>query len=419
MVKKEPTEFVAVYLRTQSASSQTLLRNYEALKTKMRIEEIRVRTAGIQSSIRNAFISFEEMTLSVVRIRADKGGHPLYGYGFCSNGRYSQDEIISKRFAPRILSAPPDILLDEDGVPDPFRIWDVFMQNEKPGGHGDRAVAAGALYMAVWDLTSKIREMPLWCLLSENYNGGKSDEEVLVYPGGGYYYPGKEIKGLQDEFRGYLDQGYRYLKMKIGGESLNTDMKRIEAAARVMEGPEFLAVDANARFNLNKAKEYGRAMEPLRLFWYEEPLDPEDFDGHARLVESYEPSLATGENLFSRHSVRNLLRHGGLRSDRDWIQLDPALAYGLTEYLRVIELVEEHGWSRKRLIPHGGHQLSLNIAAGLQTGGSESYPGVFQPFGGFADDIPVINGYTRPHDTPGLGIERKRELHEKILELMD
>ena len=89
------------------------------------------------------------------------------------------------------------------------------MQNEKPGGHGDRAVAAGALDMAVWDLTSKIREMPLWFLLSEKYNGGQSDEEVLVYPGGGYYYPGKEIKGLQDEFRGYLDQGYRYLKMKI------------------------------------------------------------------------------------------------------------------------------------------------------------------------------------------------------------
>ena len=98
----------------------------------MRIEEIRVRTAGIQSAIRNAFISFQEMTLSVVRIRIDKEDHPLYGYGFCSNGRYSQDEIISKRFVPRILSAPPETLLDEDGLPDPFSIWDVFMQNEKP-----------------------------------------------------------------------------------------------------------------------------------------------------------------------------------------------------------------------------------------------------------------------------------------------
>ena len=89
------------------------------------------------------------------------------------------------------------------------------------------------------------------------------------------------------------------------------------------------------------------------------------------------------------------------------------------EYLRVIELVKEHGWSRRRLIPHGGHQLSLDIAGGLQTGGSESYPGVFQPFGGFADDIPVINGYTRLHNSPGIGIELKQELHQRILELMD
>ena len=157
----------------------------------MRIDEIRVRTAGIQSPIRNSVISFNEMTLSVVRIRTEKNGHPLFGYGFSSNGRYAQNEIISKRFTPRILSTDPEMLLGEDGVLDPFKIWDVFMQNEKPGGHGDRAVAAGALDMAIWDLTAKIREIPLWRLLSKCYNSGEWDEEVLVYPGGGYYYPGK------------------------------------------------------------------------------------------------------------------------------------------------------------------------------------------------------------------------------------
>jgi len=385
----------------------------------MRIEEIRVRKAGIQSSIRNAFISFSEMTLSVVRIRFDHGGKTVDGYGFCSNGRYAQNEIIEQRFTPRILASNPDHLLDESGLPDPLKIWDAFMQNEKPGGHGDRAVAAGALDMAVWDGVAKLAEKPLWQLLSERFNQGQSDEEVLVYPGGGYYYPGKEISGLQEEFKRYLDQGYRYLKMKIGGEVLSTDMRRIEGAIDVMEGPGFLAVDANARFDLETALAYGREMESLGLFWYEEPLDPEDFLGHSILVENYSGSLATGENLFSRHGLLNLLRHGGLRPDRDWIQLDPALAYGLTEYLRVIDILENHGWSRRRLIPHGGHQLALNAAAGLQLGGSESYPGVFHPFGGFADNIPVNQGRTRLHDTPGIGIELKPELHSKILELME
>ena len=111
---------------------------------------------------------------------------------------------------------------------------------------------------------------------------------------------------------------------------------------------------------------------------------------------------------------RNLIRYGGMRPDRDWIQLDPALSYGLTEYLRFIAAVEAHGWSRRRLIPHGGHQLALNIAAGLQTGGSESYPGVFQPYGGFADDIPIVDGYVRLPEEPGIGMELKRTMFAEM-----
>ena len=85
--------------------------------------------------------------------------------------------------------------------------------------------------------------------------------------------------------------------------------------------------------------------------------------------------------------------------------MGPALAYGLTEYLRVLEMAGQMGWSRRRFIPHGGHQLALNIAAGLQTGGSESYPGVFQPYGGFADNIPIEGGHVTLPDMPGIGME--------------
>lgn len=112
------------------------------------------------------------------------------------------------------------------------------------------------------------------------------------------------------------------------------------------------------------------------------------------------------------------MRYAGLRPEREWIQIDPALAYGLTEYLRILDMLAEHGWSRRRLISHGGHQLALNMAAGLQLGGSESYPLVFQPFGGFADDIPVENGYVRLPDTPGLGVERKPALYRELKKLL-
>ncbi|WP_416143740.1 hypothetical protein [Planococcus koreensis] len=73
-------------------------------------------------------------------------------------------------------------------------------------------------------------------------------------------------------------------------------------------------------------------------------------------------------------------------------------------------MLKEHGWSSRRCIPHGGHQLSLNIAAGLGLGGNESYPGIFQPFGGFADDIPVVDGYVGLPDVPGIGFETKAPL---------
>jgi ABC-type oligopeptide transport system ATPase subunit len=117
-----------------------------------------------------------------------------------------------------------------------------------------------------------------------------------------------------------------------------------------------------------------------------------------------------GENLFSMQDARNLVRHAGMRPDRDWLQFDCALSYGLVEYLRTLDMLREHGWSPRRCIPHGGHQLSLNIAAGLGLGGNESYPDVFGPFGGFADGYAVSNSYVALPDVPGIGFEAKADL---------
>ena len=379
----------------------------------MKITNIREATAPIASEIRNAYISFSTMTVSLVAVETDvlREGRPVIGYGFTSNGRYAQGGILRERFIPRVLAADWRSLIDarQDNL-DPEAIWRAFMANEKPGGHGDRAHAAGGLDMAVWDAVAKIAGRPLWRLLAERYNGGRYDERVLVYPGGGYYYPGKELEGLRSEMRGYRDQGYKIVKMKIGEADLATDLKRIEAVIGVAGEGGNVAVDGNGRFSLETALAYGKAIEPYGLIWYEEPGDPLDFRLTAVLAEHYAGALATGENLFSAIDGRNLLRYGGLRPALDWVQLDPALGYGLTEYLRFIDVVEGMGWSRRRLIPHGGHQLALNIAAGLQTGGSESYPGVFQPYGGFADDLRLVDGYARPHEEPGIGVELRRNM---------
>ena len=343
---------------------------------------------------------------------------PLVGYGFNSNGRYSAGEILRRRAIPRLLDADPDSLLDEAGDLDPTRAWPIMMNNEKPGGHGERSVAIGVLDMALFDLAAKIAGQPLYRYLSERYGDGQPDDSVFVYAAGGYYAPGKTISDLQDEMRRFLDMGYSVVKMKIGGTDLADDLKRIEAVLEVLDGDgSRLAVDVNGRFDLQTALDYGRAIEPYNLFWYEEIGDPLDYRLNAIVSEHYSGPIATGENLFSVQDARNLIRYGGMRPDRDYIQVDPALSYGLTEYLRVQQMLREHGWSSRRCIPHGGHQFSLHIAAALKLGGNESYPGEFQPTGGFADDAVVSNSRVGLTEIPGIGFEAKSAFYKVLREL--
>ena len=379
----------------------------------MRIVDIRETVVPIKSQIRNAFIDFSQMTVSVLALVTDvlRDGKPVVGFGFNSNGRYAPSGLLRDRFIPRLKAANSRALLNDAGDNfEPARVWDVLMRNEKPGGHGERSVAVGVVDMAVWDAVAKMAGVPLYRLLADRYRGGVVDAKVFVYAAGGYYYPDKDLTALQNEMSGYLGLGYSVVKIKIGGAPLAEDLRRIEAVLKILKTPDQLAVDANGRFDLDTAIAYARALAPYKLRWYEEPGDPLDYDLQAKLAPHYAGPMATGENLFSMQDARNLIRYAGLRSDRDVLQFDCALSYGLVEYLRILDMLKEHDWSPMRCIPHGGHQMSLNIAAGLGLGGNESYPGIFQPFGGFADGIPVENSYVRLPDIPGIGFEAKNEL---------
>ncbi|ANS26343.1 L-alanine-DL-glutamate epimerase-like enolase superfamily enzyme [Rhodococcus percolatus] len=383
----------------------------------MKIISVHEGIVPISSSIRNAWIDFSKMDCSIVAVVSDvmRDGEPIVGYGFNSNGRYSAGEILRRRAIPRLLDADPEALLDEAGDLDPTRAWEIMMKNEKPGGHGERSVAVGVMDMALFDLAAKIADKPLYRYLSDKYGDGRPDDSVFVYAAGGYYAPGKTLKDLQDEMRGFLDMGYNVVKMKIGGADLAEDLERIDAVLEVLDGDgSRLAVDVNGRFDLATALEYGKAIEPYNLFWYEEVGDPLDYRLNAVLSENYSGRIATGENLFSLQDARNLIRYGGMRPDRDIIQVDPALSYGLTEYLRVQEMLKDHGWSSRQCIPHGGHQFSLHIAAALKLGGNESYPGEFQPTGGFADGAVVENSRVGLTEIPGIGFEGKAAFYKVL-----
>ncbi len=381
----------------------------------MRIVEIREQAVPIRSAIRNAYIDFAKMDVAVVAVVTDvvRDGRRVVGYGFNSNGRYAPIGLLRERFIPRIMEAPPESLLSDDGENvDPHKIWAAMMTGEKPGGHGERSVAVGTIDMAVWDAVAKIegcRSTGCWRIVTVvawSTSGSGST------PPGAITSPAKTLPPSRMRCAAIWPWATTTVKMKIGGAPLSEDLKRIEAVLEVVGEGKNLAVDANGRFDLPTAIAYAEALAPYGLRWYEEAGDPLDYALQAQLGNHYDGPMATGENLFSMPDARNLIRYGGMRPDRDVLQFDCALSYGLVEYLRTLEMLEEHGWSARRVVPHGGHQMSLNMAAGLGLGGNESYPGIFQPFGGFADGIAVEDGYVELPQAPGIGFEEKADLYE-------
>src|SRR3982750_1778484 len=387
----------------------------------MKIVDIAEVTKPIASAIANAYIDFSKMNLSLVAVITDveRDGRRVVGYGFNSNGRYGQGGLIRERFAPRLLDIEPKALMNDAGDNlDPDRVWLAMMSNEKPGGHGERSVAVGTLDMAVWDAIAKIAGKPLFRLLAERHEV-TAHPRVFVYAAGGYYYPGKGLSTLRGEMRSYLDRGYNVVKMKIGGASIAEDRQRIEAVLEEIGSQARLAVDANGRFDLETAIAYAKMLRDYPLFWYEEIGDPLDFALQAAMTEFYPRPMATGENLFSHQDARNLLRYGGMRPDRDWLQFDCALSYGLVEYLRTLGMLKTHGWSPRRCIPHGGPPMPLVIAGGLGRGGNESYPDLFQPYGGFPDGVKVENSHIVMPELPGIGFEGKSDLIKVMRELAE
>ena len=389
----------------------------------MRIVSAHEGVIPISSSMSNAFIDFSTMDCSILALVSDVvvDGKPLVGYGFNSNGRYSAGEILRRRILPRLMDAPEGALLDEAGNLSPSLAWDTMMRNEKPGGHGERSVAVGVVDMALHDLAAKIAGIPLYRWISDQYGDGDPDESVFVYAAGGYYAPGKSDRDLQDEMRRFLDAGYDVVKMKIGGAPLDRGpaaSSRPSWRSSMATAHGSPSTSTAASTSTPRSSTRGRST-------------PTTCSGTRRSATRW----TTGSTRPSPSTTRTRSRPGRTSSrcrtpatSSGTAACDPtattsrstprsATASSSTE--RIQDMLAQHGWSSRRCIPHGGHQFSLHIAAALKLGGNESYPGEFQPTGGFADDAVVEGSRVALDDRPGIGFEGKanflkvlRELHE-------
>lgn len=378
----------------------------------MRIVDIREKTVPI-SRYADPAIAPASLTTSLIAVVSDVRGDdgPFTGYGFASVGRFAQGGMIRERFAPRLMAAAPDELIDVDGhAIDPGKAWSIMMQGEKPGGHGERCVAVGALDMALWDLAAKAREEPLHRVIAKKFGRSTDGGPIPVYAGGGYYYPDNDIDRLKEEVAHFADLGLDRVKIKIGSAAIADDIKRIEAVLAIVGSGKRLAVDAMNSYERSDASATSQAIEAFDLAWFEDICDPLDYETHKHIAEIYRPPISAGEALFSAVDARNLRLYGGLRPRHDVLTFDPAHCYGLPEYVRIIEDYETHGWSGRDFQPHGGHLYGLHVAAGLGLGGCECNPSSFQPFGGFGDGDVINGGMISPPKAPGIGFETRSAL---------
>lgn len=384
----------------------------------MKIVEVREMPVRLSGNIANAVVDFSRHTVSLVALVSDvmRNGRPVTGFAFNSIGRFAQSGIIRERLIPRVMSASPDTYLGADGSLSPVALCKVLMKDEKPGGHGDRASAMAAIELAAWDLLAKLDDQPAANAIAKAF-GRIPDNRVSVYAAGGYYYPEGGADRLREELKAYQEMGFTQFKMKVGGVPLKEDIARLETAVNQAGSGSCISVDANGRFGLEDAISLGERLKPYHLRWYEEAGDPLDYDLNRQVIAAYQGPVATGENLFSVPDVRNLLRHGGMRPGIDIFQMDAGLSYGLTEYAGMIALMEASGFSRAMAYPHGGHLLNLHIVAGLNLGGCEAYPAVFQPFGGYLPGLPITEGMIAVPQQPGFGLEAKPELRPYIDQL--
>jgi len=263
-------------------------------------------------------------------------GKAVVGYGLASVARFAQGGLMRERFMPRLLNAPDGALIDEEGMNlDPFRAWETMMTGEKPGGHGERCVAVGALDMAIWDAAAKIAKLPLYHYLARRL-GRKATTEigarVRVYGAGGYVYPEDDIARLSEEVHRFAELGFTHVKIKIGSVGLSQDRKRIEAAAKQLPGgAAHLAVDAIYAYNAKTAPTAASMLAPFALWWFEDICDPLDFETQAASSPTTQvrlPRVRRSSRWRKRH--RRLISSRDCATARDRLSLaqSPAWAFG-------------------------------------------------------------------------------------------
>jgi L-alanine-DL-glutamate epimerase-like enolase superfamily enzyme len=343
--------------------------------------------------IRNGKYTYTTVILNLVHVQTNDGLTGIGWGGGMVSGR--PGEVVCglvEHFKP--------VLIGED----PFnyrRIWHNMWQPKIVGRRGTTTQVISAIDIALWDLMGKALGKSVHKLL------GAYTDRIPAYIAGGYYEEGKGLKELAQEMEDNLELGARAVKMKIGGVSIREDVERVRVARQAI-GPEIkLLVDANNAYTAYQAAEMARKMEPYDVFWFEEPVAPDDYRGHAQVARASSIPVATGENEYTRYGFRDLIEHEAAAI----FNPDAQVLGGITEFMQVAALASAHDL---HIAPHGAQEIHIHLVTAIPNGLIlEVYRETVDPLRGqiFQDRLRLdADGYVTVPGRPGLGIEPNYDL---------
>jgi L-alanine-DL-glutamate epimerase-like enolase superfamily enzyme len=304
----------------------------------------------------------------VVRVHTDEGitgiGHVDPGSAFRADERGNLRAagptlVVQKEFAPSLAGEDP---LDTE------RLWHKMFASTYRKGWGmsgwsrnDIMTAIAAVDMALWDVKGKAVKLPLYKLL------GASRTRVQCYVAGGYYREGKTIRHLAAECRRYVRDGFKAIKMRVGGASLEEDVERVRAVREAV-GPDVkLMLDANGAYDFEAALQAAKAYMPMDIFWFEEPVRwYDEIGGSKRLSECTGIPIAAGEQARNRWEAADLLAHAGIR----FMQFDCMNSGGPSEWLKVAAMCSALDIP---MAPHHGPNIHAHMVAAVPNGAFVEY----------------------------------------------
>jgi len=368
-------------------SSAALPQSPPAIKI-TEIKFLRLRYPGKTPRKRNATIESGGGSpgMTQLEVHTDSG---IVGRSIPAGGQ----ELITSQLLPRIAGMNPFHV---------EAIWDrMYRLNRKPVAKGLYIAAMGSVDIAIWDIVGKALNMPLYQVL------GAFSEKIRVYAAGGYYEEGKGIKELVKEMEGYVSEGFRAVKMKVGGEPMDMDAERVRAVREAI-GPKIdLMIDANNKWNAYDAIRFGRMVERYNPFWFEEPVEADDFAGCAQVKRAVNIPIAAGENEFTRWGARDLMTASAV----DILQCDTVLAGGISEGRKIAALASAF---HVPVSPHGNPHMAVHLLASVPNALiMETYPAVESQYNLALPLFPVRDGYIEVPRKPGLGIDPDPEIVKK------